>query len=112
MSQNQQPRVGRRTAVSLIFTNDPRTTDYQFMKSSLSVAEAHEACGIASLRSATKRRRANHKPKEIQEAASASRVLQPVIESEANVRCPLCNSPVDPRRMQPHMVRFHGAAMP
>jgi hypothetical protein len=35
---------------------------------------------------------------------------QPIAESSETVKCPICGHPVDPKRMHPHMVRFHGAA--
>ena len=36
---------------------------------------------------------------------------QPIADSTANVPCPVCGHAVDPKRMHPHMVRFHGAAI-
>ena len=34
---------------------------------------------------------------------------QPQAITGATVPCPICGAPVNPRRMQPHMVRFHQA---
>jgi len=36
---------------------------------------------------------------------------QPIAESLGTVPCKICGHPVDPKRMHPHMVRFHGAAL-
>jgi len=38
-------------------------------------------------------------------------IEQPVADSSDTVRCPVCGHPVDPQRMHPHMVRFHGVAI-
>jgi hypothetical protein len=35
---------------------------------------------------------------------------QPVSDSTVTVKCAICGHPVDPKRMHPHMVRFHGGA--
>ena len=40
--------------------------------------------------------------------ASERWIEQPVAESNGAVTCPICGHPVDPKRMQPHMLRFHG----
>jgi hypothetical protein len=36
---------------------------------------------------------------------------QPTADAVGTVPCQLCGHPVDPKRMHPHMVRFHGAAI-
>lgn len=42
----------------------------------------------------------------------AERLLeQPVADSSGTVLCQICGHPVDPHRMHPHMVRFHGVAI-
>ena len=38
-------------------------------------------------------------------------IEQPISDSIGTVPCQLCGHPVDPKRMHPHMVRFHGAAI-
>src|ERR1035437_6233008 len=38
-------------------------------------------------------------------------IEQPIAESFGTVPCQICGHPVDPKRMHPHMVRFHGAAI-
>ncbi len=35
-------------------------------------------------------------------------IEQPVADSTDTVPCRICGYPVDPQRMHPHMVRFHG----
>jgi hypothetical protein len=42
---------------------------------------------------------------------SSSMAEQPVAESSGTVPCKLCGLLVDRKRLQPHMVRFHGAAL-
>ena len=36
---------------------------------------------------------------------------QPIAESNGAIPCPLCGHAVDPKRMHPHMVRFHAAVL-
>ena len=36
---------------------------------------------------------------------------QPIAESASTVPCQICGHQVDPKRMHPHMVRFHGATL-
>ena len=38
-------------------------------------------------------------------------IEQPIADATDTVRCPICGHPVDPHRMHPHMVRFHGVAI-
>jgi len=34
---------------------------------------------------------------------------QPTLDTTEMVPCKICGHPVDPKRMQPHLIRFHGA---
>src|ERR1017187_3950338 len=36
---------------------------------------------------------------------------QPLTDTSGTVLCKICGHPVDPQRMHPHMVRFHGVAI-
>jgi hypothetical protein len=38
-------------------------------------------------------------------------IEQPISDSSGTVVCEICGHPVDPQRMHPHMVRFHGVAI-
>jgi hypothetical protein len=38
-------------------------------------------------------------------------IEQPIADSSGTVLCKICGNPVDPQRMHPHMVRFHGVAI-
>ena len=60
----------------------------------------------------------NRKAKERGVSAAARRgpsteplIEQPVADSSGTVLCKICGHPVDPHRMHPHMVRFHGVAI-
>jgi len=62
-------------------------------------------------RKSPKRKQAGRKTRSREKMKTESRLEQPIAESDGNVLCHICGHPVDPRRMHPHMVRFHGAAM-
>src|SRR5664279_2198674 len=38
-------------------------------------------------------------------------IEQPLSDTSGTVLCKICGHPVDPQRMHPHMVRFHGVAI-
>jgi hypothetical protein len=38
-------------------------------------------------------------------------IEQPLSDTSGTVLCKICGHPVDPTRMHPHMVRFHGVAI-
>jgi hypothetical protein len=38
-------------------------------------------------------------------------IEQPLSDTSGMVLCKICGHPVDPQRMHPHMVRFHGVAI-
>src|ERR1035437_4449273 len=38
-------------------------------------------------------------------------IEQPLSDTSGTVLCPICGNAVDPQRMHPHMVRFHGVAI-
>jgi len=38
-------------------------------------------------------------------------IEQPLTDTSGMVLCKICGHPVDPQRMHPHMVRFHGVAI-
>ena len=81
------------------------------MKNPLTVAEAHDSWRAPSPGLRPKRRKARRRSRSPKEATNASRIVQPIAESSGTILCHLCKFPVDPRRMHPHMVRFHGATM-
>jgi hypothetical protein len=43
------------------------------------------------------------------EVEAPSLVAQPVLDTSDMVPCQICGHLVDPKRMQPHLIRFHGA---
>ena len=57
-----------------------------------------------------KAKKGGHKSHGGKRPKTAPLLEQPVAESIGTVPCQLCGHPVDPKRMHPHMVRFHGAA--
>jgi hypothetical protein len=59
---------------------------------------------------AHKAKKGGHKGRGSKRLKTAPLLEQPIAESVGTVPCQLCGHPVDPRRMHPHMVRFHGAA--
>jgi hypothetical protein len=61
-------------------------------------------------RKAHKGKKGGHKGQGGKRQQTAPLLEQPIAESVGTVPCQLCGHPVDPRRMHPHMVRFHGAA--
>ena len=62
-------------------------------------------------RKAPKRKKAGRKTTGKRKPRTESRLEQPIANSTGTVLCELCGHPVDPGRMHPHMVRFHGVAM-
>ncbi len=67
--------------------------------------------GMASHgRKGSKSKQGGHKRRGRKDPANEHVLEQPIADSTATVPCPVCHHPVDPKRMHPHMVRFHGAA--
>jgi hypothetical protein len=62
-------------------------------------------------RKAPKRRKTARKPTGKRKPRTDARLEQPIANFTGNVLCELCGHAVDPGRMHPHMVRFHGVAM-
>jgi hypothetical protein len=58
-----------------------------------------------------KRKPGGPKNRRREKLQTEARLEQPIAESNGNVLCEICHHPVDPRRMHPHMVRFHGVAI-
>src|ERR1035438_9342205 len=58
-----------------------------------------------------KAKEAGHKTRGAKGRGAERLLEQPVSDSSGTVSCPICGHPVDPRRMHPHMVRFHGVAI-
>jgi hypothetical protein len=52
-----------------------------------------------------------HKGQGKRKQNTESLLEQPIADSTGAVPCPLCGHPVDPKRLHPHMVRFHGVAI-
>ena len=60
-------------------------------------------------RKPSKNKKAGRKPRGRGKSNPDTRLEQPIADSTANVLCEICGHPVDPKRMHPHMIRFHGA---
>jgi len=62
-------------------------------------------------RKGPKRKKTGRKTRAREKLKTESRLEQPIADSSGTVLCEVCGHPVDPRRMHPHMVRFHGVAI-
>jgi len=75
------------------------------------MANVPDGWRLTPSRKAPKRKKLGRKTKGREKLKTESRLEQPIADSAATVLCEICGHPVDPRRMHPHMVRFHGVAM-
>ncbi len=62
-------------------------------------------------RKGPKGRKSEHKGRSGRGPRTEPLIEQPIADSSDTVRCKICGHPVDPQRMHPHMVRFHGVAI-
>jgi hypothetical protein len=62
-------------------------------------------------RKAPKRRKPGGKTSGKRRAPPERRLEQPIAAPAGSELCKICGHAVEPGRMHPHMVRFHGAAM-
>ncbi|MFZ4398268.1 MAG: hypothetical protein ACOYOU_21850 [Kiritimatiellia bacterium] len=53
-------------------------------------------------------KKTGHKDRSGRRPAPEPLIEQPIADSSDTVPCRICGHPVDPQRMHPHMVRFHG----
>jgi hypothetical protein len=62
-------------------------------------------------RNGSKPKKPGHKSAYKKPPATDSLLEQPIAESHGALPCPICGHPVDPKRLHPHMVRFHNVTI-
>src|SRR5689334_8837895 len=56
-------------------------------------------------------RKVGHRSRDRNRRGTEPLLVQPIADPIGNVPCLICGHLVDVKRMHPHMVRFHGAAL-